>query len=110
MEEEQRDFYPPRFQVFLASSGSNTSTTLSGANIKFRGADRDLQYDIYLNPPNPDSQNPPVTSISRMYFPLSIYISVHLPYILSLNTGPIASTAITDETIVLGIFYLIILQ
>ena len=46
---EHRDLYPPRFQVFLASSPADP--TLQGGKIKFKGAESDLQYDIYLNPP-----------------------------------------------------------
>ena len=46
---EHRDLYPPRFQVFLASSPADP--TLQGGQIRFKGAESDLQYDIYLNPP-----------------------------------------------------------
>ena len=47
--QERRNLYPPRFQVFFASSPKDP--TLGGGKIKFKGADGDLQYDIYLDPP-----------------------------------------------------------
>jgi hypothetical protein len=46
---EHRDFYPPRFQIFLAPSPKDP--TLRGGRIKLKGARSDLQYDIYLDPP-----------------------------------------------------------
>ena len=49
---EDNDFYPPRFQVFLAPSPRDP--TLSGAKIRFKGADCDLQYNILLDLPDPD--------------------------------------------------------
>ena len=45
---ECRGLYPPRFQVFLASSHKNP--TLQGGKIEFLGAESDLQYDIHLDP------------------------------------------------------------
>ena len=47
--QEQRNMYPPRFQIFLVSSPDDVS--LSGSRIRFKGADCDLQYDIHLDPP-----------------------------------------------------------
>ena len=49
--QEDREFYPPRFQVFLAG----TDPTLSDGSIRFKGADCDLQYDIYLELPDQDT-------------------------------------------------------
>ena len=46
---EHRGLYPPRFQVFFVSSPADP--TLQGGKIKFKGAESDLVYDIYLNPP-----------------------------------------------------------
>ena len=74
VEEERRDFYPPRFQVFLASSPKDT--TLSDAKIKFKGAECDLHYDIYLDPPNPYAHCTPVSPTQCMLLyslPLSLY-------------------------------------
>ena len=62
---EDKDFYPPRFQVFLASSPKDP--TLSDGSIRFEGADSGLQYDIYLDLPDPDtlpSDTPPCMSSS----------------------------------------------
>ena len=63
--QEDEDFYPPRFEVFLASSPKDP--TLSDGSIRFKGADRDLQYDIYLDLPDQDtgpSATPPCMSSS----------------------------------------------
>ena len=63
--QEDKDFYPPRFHVFLASSPKDP--TLSDGSIRFKGADRDLQYDIYLDLPDQDtgpSTTPPCMSSS----------------------------------------------
>ena len=46
---ELRGLYPPRFQVFFVSSPADP--TLQGGQIRFKGAESDLVYDIYLNPP-----------------------------------------------------------
>ena len=63
--QEHKDFYPPRFHVFLVSSPKDP--TLSDAKITFKGADCDLQYDIYLDLPDQDtgpSAPPPCMSSS----------------------------------------------
>ena len=51
--QEDKDFYPPRFHVFLASSPKDP--TLSDAKIRFKGADSGLQYDIHLDLPDQDT-------------------------------------------------------
>ena len=62
---ELRGLYPPRFQVFLASSSADP--TLQGGKIKFKGAESDLQYDIYLNPPaTPIVSNAPASTKSKI--------------------------------------------
>ncbi|CAI8056471.1 hypothetical protein GBAR_LOCUS30773 [Geodia barretti] len=48
--QEQRDLYPPRFQIFLVSSPNDLS--LSGSRIRLKGADCELQYDICLDLPD----------------------------------------------------------
>ena len=63
--QEDKDFYPPRFQVFLASSPKDP--TLSDGSIRFKGADSGLRYDIYLDLPDQDtgpSTTPPCMSSS----------------------------------------------
>ena len=63
MESQEDDFYPPRFEVFLASSSKNL--TLSDGSIRFKGADCDLQYDMYLDLPDQDTG--PSASPPRMF-------------------------------------------
>ncbi|CAI8001528.1 hypothetical protein GBAR_LOCUS3209 [Geodia barretti] len=65
---EHRDFYPPRFQIFLAPSPKDP--TLRGGRIKLKGARSDLQYDIYLDPP-PSSIIPNDACVPENY-PLGI--------------------------------------
>ena len=63
--QEDKDFYPPRFHVFLASSPKDP--TLSDGSIRFKGADCGLRYDIYLDLPDQDtlpSDTPPRMSSS----------------------------------------------
>ena len=62
-DQECKGFYPPRFQVFLASSPKNA--TLSDAKIKFKGAQNDLPYDIYLDVPQPSEVPPAPTPPSN---------------------------------------------
>ena len=49
-EQERRGFYPPRFQIFLASTPQDPS--LTDAKIKFKGTESSLRYDIYLDLPD----------------------------------------------------------
>ena len=52
-EQESRGFYPPRFQIFLASTPKDP--TLSDAKIKFKGAEKNLHHDIFLDFPECES-------------------------------------------------------
>ena len=62
---ELRGLYPPRFQVFLASSPADP--TLQGGKIKFKGAESDLVYDTYLNPPaTPLASIAPASTTSKI--------------------------------------------
>ena len=49
-EQESRGFYPPRIQIFLASTPKDP--TLTDAKIKFKGAESSLHYDIFLDLPD----------------------------------------------------------
>ena len=60
---EHRGQYPPSFQVFLASS--HKDPTLQGGRIEFTGAERDLVYDLYLDPPDTTAASHPSTSKIR---------------------------------------------
>ena len=74
-DQECKGFYPPRFQVFLASSPKNV--TLSDAKIKFKGAQNDLPYDIYLDvPQQSDVPAPTPPSNSDDSIPLGIILSI----------------------------------
>ena len=62
---ELRGLYPPRFQVFLAPSPADP--TLQGGKIKFKGAESDLQYDIYLDPPaTPIASTAPASTTGKI--------------------------------------------
>ena len=45
--QEREEFYPPRFQIFLATS--QRGATLSDGRIEIRGALNCLKFDIYLD-------------------------------------------------------------
>ena len=45
--QENEDFYPPRFRLFLCCSQQDA--TLSDAKIEFRGTTTDPEFDIYLD-------------------------------------------------------------
>jgi hypothetical protein len=54
-EEECKDFYPPRFRVFLFLSSTQKNATLNDAKIKFRGAIEDPEFDICLDLPDSET-------------------------------------------------------
>ena len=56
--QEREEFYPPRFQIFLATS--QRGATLSDGRIEFRGALNCLKFDMYL-----DCSETEITSSSK---------------------------------------------
>lgn len=63
---EGRGLYPPMFQVFLASS--HKDPTLQGGKIEFTGAESNLEYDIYLDPPDTTAASHPSTGKIRFLY------------------------------------------
>ena len=82
---EDEDFYPPRFEVFLASSPKDP--TLSDAKIRFKGADHDLQYDIYLDLPDPDTRMSQVSCELRLELCFFFAGPTSLPLICGTKLG-----------------------
>ena len=90
--------------------------TLSDAKIKFKGAECDLHYDIYLDPPNPDAHCTPVSPTQCMLLcslslslivstlPFCLTRSLSLSLSLSINIVPRLLSATTGETRLLGIY------
>ena len=80
--QEHNDFYPPRFEVFLVSSPKDP--TLSGAKIRFKGADCGLQYDIHLDLPDQDT-GPSASPLGIIKIQLSFIKSTFIVMDISYN-------------------------
>ena len=57
---EREEFYPPRFNIFLAAS--QRDATLSDGKVLFKGATDNLKFDIYLDLPDTEKVTAPIVS------------------------------------------------
>ena len=79
------EFYPPRFEVFFASSRENA--TLSDAEITFSGAATNIKFNIHLDIPDhitPQSTPDPVGKLSHqhLFTTEAEYIEIESPQLL----------------------------